>query len=199
MLPEKNSTPGAGSSSIESVFEDARPTAVILDRSSAAATDPASQREGAVVRHGDLHARTGMDPLRQWHSKYFSQVLPFVLPRMVSGPDFDPHQRWRRTEDAPWVDPIDFANAFVRRIEAPCRVDWRAASMVRHVCFKHVAEHTMASCGTFSGMRFSAVKTSTDEYVKAARNLSHHLYYGFVGKGIHRMPIAGDTTKLPDA
>ena len=118
---------------------------------------------------------------------------------MVSGPDFDPQHRWRRTPDAPWVSPIDFANGFVRRIEAPCRVDWRAASMVRHVCFKHVAEHTMASCGTFSGMRSSAVNTTTDEYVKAARNLSHQLYHGFVGTGIHRMPIAGDTTKLQHA
>ena len=110
VLPEKNATPGVGSSSVDSVFDQSRPTAVILERSAAAASDPASQREGAVMRHGDLHVRTGFNPLRQWHSKYFSHVLPFVIPRMVSGPDFDAEERWRRIPGAPWVSPIDFAN-----------------------------------------------------------------------------------------
>ena len=31
------------------------------------------------------------------------------------------------------------------------------------------------------------------------RNLFHQLHHGFVGHGIHRTPIAGDTTKLPFA
>ena len=44
---------------------------------------------------------------------YFSQVLPFTIPRMVSGPDFFPESSWRRNiEDAPAVTPKQFCSAF---------------------------------------------------------------------------------------
>ncbi len=37
------------------------------------------------------------------------------------------------------------------------------------------------------------------EPIAAAKSLAHHLWHGYVGQGVHRVPIAGDTTKLPDA
>ena len=65
--------------------------------------------------------------------------------------------------------------------------------------FKWTAEHTMASIQPFMGKRGSATQTDARMYVEAAQNLYKHLHQGFTGKGVHRMPIAGDTARLPFA
>ena len=57
----------------------------------------------------------------------------------------------------------------------------------------------MTSLAQFSGKRGSAVDTGAAGLVKAMRNLYHHLHHGFTGTGVHRVPIAGDTTRLPFA
>lgn len=57
----------------------------------------------------------------------------------------------------------------------------------------------MSLTAPFFAKRNSALDTSTEEYVAAAKKLCHHLCHGFTGKGVHRMPIAGDTTRLPFA
>ena len=119
---------------------------------------------------------------------------------MVSGPDFNVTDRWRRTyEDAPIVTPREFAAGFARRVEAACRTDWTAMSIVRNVCFRYTAEHTMSTLAPFYGKRQAPTDTVATDYVKAAQNLCHHLQHGFTGKGVHRVPIAGDTTRLPYA
>ena len=84
---DKNATPGDGARSLERCLEDIRPQAVCMDKSVQACSDPATLREGALERHGDVHVQTGGKAILQWHSKYLSQVLPCVIPRMVSGPD----------------------------------------------------------------------------------------------------------------
>ena len=53
------------------------------------------------MRHGTIFAQTGKELIPQWHSQYFSQILPFVIPYMVSGPDysfFEQATRWRRRD-----------------------------------------------------------------------------------------------------
>ncbi len=91
-----------------------------------------------------MNVQAGSRFINQWHSKYFSQVLPFVIPRMVSGPDYDPDNRWRRRfADAPFVTPLEFTRGFARRVEAQCRNDWSAVPILRSVLFKYQAEHTM--------------------------------------------------------
>ena len=57
----------------------------------------------------------------------------------------------------------------------------------------------MGTLAPFFGKRNSATDTNAQEYIKAAQNLFHHLHHGFIGRGLHRTPIAGDTTKLPFA
>ena len=94
-ITEKNATPGDGARSLETCLEDIRPHAVCMDRSTAACSDPAAQREGALERYGDLHIQTGGKEILQFHTKYFSQVLPFVFPQMASGPDYFPEKRHR--------------------------------------------------------------------------------------------------------
>lgn len=39
----------------------------------------------------------------------------------------------------------------------------------------------------------------TQKYIEAACNLYYHLHHGFTGTGVHRVPIPGDTTRLPFA
>ena len=57
----------------------------------------------------------------------------------------------------------------------------------------------MSTVAPFFGKRGSATDTQAQEYIKAAQKLFHTLHQGFVGTGVHRVPIAGDTTKLPFA
>ena len=191
-LAGENETLGSAMGSPESCLDDVRPVAVCLDRSTQACTDPASLREGALERYGDLCVRIWSKRIFQWHSKYFSQVLPFVIPRMVSGPDYDPERRWRRVEDVPFVSARAFAAGFARRVEAACRTDWSALPIVRSVAFKLVAEHTVSTVASFAGKRGSATNTFATDVVAAAKNLFHHLHNGFTGQGGHRVPIAGD-------
>ena len=136
---DKNATPGDGPTSLEKCLDDIRPHAVCVDKSVEACTDPATLREGglrkygsllkdamgqkAVEKYGELYISSGRKEIPQWHSKYFSQVMPFVIPRMVSGPDYDPEKRWRRSADAPFVSVRAFAAGFARRVEAFCRTD----------------------------------------------------------------------------
>ena len=49
------------------------------------------------------------------------------------------------------------------------------------------------------GKRGSASQVNSAQLVEAASNLYHHLHHGFTGTGVHRMPVGGDTTKLPFA
>ena len=68
---------------------------------------------------------------------------------------------------------------------------------MRNVAFKWVAEHTMSTATAFVGNPGQAMKTSTKNLVQTLQNLYHTLHNGFIGVGVHRIPIAGDTTKLP--
>ena len=80
----------------------------ILDGSPEACNSSSELRQQAFAKFAndatmevrDLHVQSGSTFQDQWHSKYFSRALPFVIPRMVSGPYF-PHQtrKWRRTEE----------------------------------------------------------------------------------------------------
>jgi len=74
-----------------------------------------------------------------------------------------------------------------------------ALPVVRSVACKWAAEHTMSICSDFQGKVGAATKTNVTAIIKAAQTLYHKLHHGFIGTGVHRVPIAGDTTKLPFA
>ncbi len=202
IINEKNATPGNGARCLEECLDDLRPHSVCLDRSAKACSDTATRQAAAYERYGGLKVQVQQKDkeIVQFHPKYISQALPFVIPRMVSGPDFFPHRPWRRIyEDAPKVTAPQFCAAFARRVEAPCRTDWTALPMVRSVAYKFVAEHTMTAMGPTTGKRGAAAEISSAELVKAAESLYNHLHHGFTGSGVHRVPIAGNTTRLPFA
>ena len=196
----KNATPGDAATCVSKCLDEVRPMAMCLDRNNASSCNPAEARENTFERFGSLHVQTGSKWLSQWCPQYFSQVLPFVIPRMVSGPDFrEEAQPWRRQKflDAPRVPVQTFVRAFARRVEAVCRTDWTALPILRSVSHKFTAEHTMSTLANFCGKRGWTADTKAAEFVKAAQSLYRHLHHGFVGQGMHRIPIAGDTSKLP--
>ena len=199
LIDDKNATPGDASASIESCLADARPKSFTMDRDTVSSSDPAALRAGALERYGDLKIQTGSKFVDQWKSKYYSQVFPFVIPRMVSGPDYDPENKWRRKLESPVVTSKEFTRGFARRVEALCRNDWTALPAIRSVDFSFTAQHTMSMVTPFTGKRDTPAALRANELVQAAKRLYHTLWHGFVGTGIARVPIAGDTTRLPHA
>ena len=136
------------------------------------------------------------EAIPQWETKYFSQILPFVMPYMASGPDYHPHQRWRRNfEGVPFVSPEVFAATFGRRVEWQCRADRAALPIIRSIAFQWKAEHTMALPMRLYGVSGAATKTASKVFTDAAQSLYAKLRTGFMRTGAHRIPIAGDMTK----
>lgn len=95
----------------------------------------------------------------QWHTKYFSQIMPFEMPRMVSGPDFARAPRWRRQGKwgdenySAWVTPTAFLRAFCRRVELQTATSWTAVPIVRSVWYRHYIERQSAALGSFQALR----------------------------------------------
>ena len=55
----------------------------------------------------------------------------------------------------------------------------------------------MLSQAHFVTKRDRSTDLSVNEFMLAYKKLAHLLHHGFVGEGLHRVPVAGDTTKLP--
>ena len=51
----------------------------------------------------------------------------------------------------------------------------------------------------YLGKRGAPTETLAVENVKAAKSLLQHLQHGHTGEGVHKVPINGDTTRLPFA
>jgi hypothetical protein len=137
LFKDKQATPDAGSMDIESCLSSGRPASLVMESNIQASTTPNALRSNAVARTAGINAgvlsvQTDAKLIPQWHSKYFSQILPFVIPFMVSGPDFEfatGKLRWRRKDfgdhlEAPWVSASTFLAGFARRCESQCRRDW---------------------------------------------------------------------------
>ena len=77
-------------------------------------------------------------------------------------------------------------------------ISLKSASL-RSVTYKWEAEHTMVAACDMRLKRQDVTSTETADLITAARNLYEKLHKGFIHKGVHRIPIAGDTTKLPYA
>ena len=93
--------------------------AMCMDRNNSSISKPAETHAGAYQGFGTLHVQTGSKWLSQWCPEYFSKVLPFVIPRMVSGADFrEETVPWRRqkVEHAPRVLVQVFVRGFARRV-----------------------------------------------------------------------------------
>ncbi len=90
LTEEKQATPGTGGRTPEASLHEVRPFSITNSVSTSAASEPPSIREGARNKREDLEINTKAEAIVEGDSKYFSQVLPFVLPYIVSGPDNHP-------------------------------------------------------------------------------------------------------------
>ena len=100
-------------------MDNIRPMAMCMDRNNNSTSNPADMQPGGYLGFGALHVQTGSTWLSPWCSKYFSQVLPFVFPRMVSGADFREEEHpWRRLKfaDAPRIGVQTFVRGFALRV-----------------------------------------------------------------------------------
>ena len=183
-----------------------------MEKSAGAGSHPADQRahaveRGARVEQGSLQIQTGHQLIPQWNSKYFSQIFPFVIPFMVSGPDFEfgdteGANRWRRRDfgsklRAPWVSADTFLAGFARRCESQCRHDWTALPVMRTVTFQYKAQTSGSLCTLpFEHRGKGPLDTSGAAYVADAQVLYDKLWHGYQRFGNLRVPIAGDTTRL---
>ena len=121
----KLATPGDGPQPLDSCLDEVRPKAFTVTRDPELCTDPQLLRGGALSRYGDLNIQTSTAFVDQWQSKYVSMVHPFVIPRMVSGPDYDPENPWRRNfSDAAKPTSTEFLRAMARSCLAQVRNSW---------------------------------------------------------------------------
>ena len=139
--------------------------------------------------------------MSQWESKYFSQILPFVFPRMCSGPDFNPDKlKWHRSDSSAEVTPVEFTKAMARRVEGQIRNDFAAVPIIRSVCYKWMIEHASTMIIPFCGQRDRPGSIIASDLMKAAQKLCETLQKGTItlqsGK---KIPVAGDTTRLYQA
>ena len=141
MHQTKNATPGDAPMPVETCLDDIRPKAFTLDAQPGDCTSPDAIRQGALARYADFHVEAGNKLVPQWESKFFSKILPFVFPRMCSGPDFKPDAKWRREELSAVVTPMEFTRALARRIEGQIRNDAVALPIVRSAVYKWTIEH----------------------------------------------------------
>ena len=70
------------------MFAEIRLHTVTLDKTSETCTDPDTQRAAAFIQYGDMTVVTSSEAVKQYAARYFSCALPFVFPKMASGPDF---------------------------------------------------------------------------------------------------------------
>lgn len=156
---EKSSTPGKKpAETVGDAFEDIERHCQVLDVNPFSGT-PFPDVQTAVlaqfskqdpkIKFVNMAVQLDRKFLPQWHSKYFSQIMPFEIPRMVSGPDYPRTERWRRRPESPLVSTTDFTRTFARRVELQIANSWTAIPIVRSVWQKFTIENTAAATGCF--------------------------------------------------
>ena len=89
---------------------------------------------------------------------------------------------------------------FARRCESQCRQDWSALPIIRTVTFKYLVE-TAGSLfiSPFRRRPGRIMDTNATQIIEDAKVLCDKLWNGCQRFGNIRIPIAGDTTRLPHA
>ena len=138
-LKQKHATPNVAPSKVSLVFEDARPSSCFPDRSSDLIAPGDASEILAMRQQYHLQASTDVELVKQWNSQYFATAFPFSIPRVVGGADFPFKPRYRRPEEAPLLEPLEWCNMLCKRAEASIRNDWTAIPCARNLTTKHKA------------------------------------------------------------
>ncbi|CAK9024343.1 ATP-dependent DNA helicase [Durusdinium trenchii] len=206
---EKASTPGKKpSNGLASALGNPERTCQVLDVNPFADTSfPDAQtailakfaRKESNVHFANVTVQLDRKFIPQWHAKYFSQVMPFEIPRMVSGPDYPRADRWRRLPDSPEVTPTQFMRTFARRVELQIANSWTAIPIARSVWYKHMIEAKAVAVGSFRRAGPGASGMEAMDHIQTMQKLYHVLQSGTFTVGKTKKPINGDTSKLPFA
>ena len=88
LIQDKHATPAEGGQQISEVFRGARPLSIVEERTSDAGVDVAGQRTEVLRQFTPFDVKVEAQYVKQFHSLYPAQVLPFTLPYMVGGPEY---------------------------------------------------------------------------------------------------------------
>jgi hypothetical protein len=195
--PQKNATPAEGSVEVSRVFLGVRPHTMVVERSSKNVANPGEQLGAALEKADEMSITTGASMVPQWETQYFSRVFPFVMPRMVGGPEFSPLRRWRRRGDAAFVTLKQWTKGIVRRAEGQFRSDWAFIPAIWNCLFRFTAVQAVRP--GVSAKHLSADRNrmqNAEELRETVRELHDKLNKGTYGDIDHPRPIAKDFTKL---
>ena len=131
---EKNATPGAGARDPGDCLAAVQPVYVSMDRSTRSQSDPATQRENALLAHdtSQLKIQTSAKFVDTWDPSYAWKAFPYAITRPVSGADFRPDQgRGRRHAESPVLLPTQFLKMVSRRSPAALQSDWTIIPALR--------------------------------------------------------------------
>ena len=229
VIATKNATPAsAPDTCVDAAIENSEPRCCILDgnqnlqiseaaarsssvrkfeggeasKDSEMAAAPGGQSEGARVRSGILQLETGCEMQEQWRGDYISKALPFTIPKPIKGPTFFPSAAELASglqDGRPLLTITTFLRGFVRRVENLCHSDWSAVPILRSLWFKYTAYTSKRVQAKFNRGNNQNLTTVVSDHVVAMQKLAKALDSGVVGRGVLKIPVAGDVTRLPFA
>ena len=97
------------------------------------------------------------------------------------------------------MSPTNFLRGFAKRVENMCRSDHTALAVVRSVWYKYQAYVGKSVKKFMRRTNKNLEMLPVQEYITAMQKLAKTLDHGVVGKGVLKMPVAGDPSKLPYA
>jgi len=163
-------------------------------------TKEESQDIGDQQRVGKYVAATGNELVSQFNSWYFGIAFAFLFKFCTAMPDMPKYAekvRYRRTGDAPRVEPPFWVRVMSRRIEAQLQRDWQFGFVTWNYIFR--------SAVNLSRTLYSYEKASTSEGTRAftaqeleqgAIHLCKALHGTYLDPGGRKQSVKGDMTKL---
>ena len=223
LQPQKNATPSAPPGSLETVqarMRDAKPNAVVLEKSCAPAGDAnaqgvdaicvlAQQAGGATLRGSKkpslqgLEITTGSRMLDQFEPWYFGVAFAYLFKYcagLPDAPEWSGKPRWRRKEDEPRVGLGDWVRIMSRRIESQLGRDWVFGFASWNVLFRSAVNLSrtvyVVNTPVYDAARNSWGCLTTADLEKASLELLTALTGRYTDRNGRAQQVNGDMTKL---
>ena len=223
LQPQKNATPSAPPGSLETVqarMRDAKPNAVVLEKSCALAGDANAQGVDAICvlaqqTHGagvcgsktssmqGLEITTGSRMLDQFEPWYFGVAFAYLFKYcagLPDAPEWSGKPRWRRKEDEPRVGLGDWVRIMSRRIESQLGRDWVFGFASWNVLFRSAVNLSrtvyVVNTPVYDAARNSWGRLTTTDLEKASLELLTALTGRYTDRNGRAQQVNGDMTKL---
>ena len=178
-IKQKHATPNVAPWQVGLVFDEVRPSSCFPDRSSDLIVPGDASELLAMRKQYQLTVSTDVDLVKQCNSHYFDEAFPFSIARVVRGAAFPFQPRYRRPEEAPELEPLEWARMLSMRAEASIRNDWSAIPSARNLTTKHKALCGKdLACKHFVNVDKAGVDTAS-EITEVAETLYSKLESGF--------------------